>query len=599
MKNFIVFLFMSLYFYLIFFSNVVHGKVLLEKKSIHNFSISSKYVAIETDLVVNDISIHYIYLYDVNTNEKYWIKTNDGNYINSSMYFPSISSDGKYLTFTSRADNITQDVVGKCLDVTDNSVKNCSNIYLYDVEKKESILIKYYNNNFNGDNYVSAISGDGKNIVFESISTNMINKEYDCSRINGIKNCINIYKYNLTNNSFFLISNSYENMKFDGNSVQPSVSYDGRYVTYQSNSSNLVSSINMYNSCFDFLNDNVVCSNVYLADTNTMENNILSIYDKKIFNDNSGNSIISDDGKFVAFESYATNLSKKRQQNIYIYDVEQNSLNLITYHNNILNNRDSFIEDISSDGKYILYRTASTNLNNEVGINLYAYNLSSKKQISISNNEDIFFARLNEGKAYYYNGNLNLSKIDCSSPIIKNDKKIFVLKNNLSKIKDEIEIIDNFSSFNDIQIFMKDEYKMENEGEYIVEVSAIDEFDNVGIGTITIIVLEKDKKPPVFSDLETIKIFKGSKDLNINNYISAFDEIDGKTKIYVIDKGRLNLNVTGSYKIKLMTKDLSNNINYKEIKVIVYQSYDIDYFCELIILLTLIALIIFSIIKVK
>lgn len=598
MKKYIIYFIIFFCLHFLFFSSNVLADVSLENINIYNISNSSKYIAVETEKIVNNKIIHYIFLYDIYTSEKYWIKTNDGDDIDSDMYFPSISSDGKYVTFTSRADNITNDEVGKCYDISDNVLKNCSNIFLYDVDKKESTMLMYNNNNFDADNYVSIISGDGKSIIFESLSTNLVSNNFDCSDINGVKNCVNIYKYDLINNDVYLLSASI-NKKINGNSVQPYVSFDGRYVTYQSNSDNIISYNDLPKNCLNYLNIQVTCSNIYLLDTYTMKTKLISFHNNKNFNDNSGNSIISADGKYVVFESYATNLSKKRQSNIYMYDIDNDFLQLVSSYNNILNNRDTFIEDLSYDGKYILYRTDSTNLSNDEGMNLYVYNLFDQKLISISHNQDILCAKFNSDNIYYYDGVLNFSKIDSEHPIIKENQEIFILKDDIEHIGKKIQISDNLSAVKSIEVIVKNINELKKSGEYIIEVSAIDEFDNIGYGKVKVFVLEKDEEPPVFIELNKIKIIKGTKVLKINDFFSAVDNIDGNTNIYIVDKGKLNLNIVGKYEIKLMSKDLSNNISYKDVEVIVYQNYNITYFIELIAIFSLIAVFIFSIIKVK
>ena len=82
-------------------------------------------------------------------------------------------------------------------------------------------------------------------------------------------------------------------------------------------------------------------------------------------------------------------------------------------------------------------------------------------------------------------------------------------------------------------------------------------------------------------------------------YLEAKDKIDGNTRIYIVDDGYLDLSVSGIYKLKLMSQDQANNVSYKDINVIVYEEYNFTYFYEILIIIGLIVVIIFSIIKVK
>ena len=117
--------------------------------------------------------------------------------------------------------------------------------------------------------------------------------------------------------------------------------------------------------------------------------------------------------------------------------------------------------------------------------------------------------------------------------------------------------------------------------------------------TIKLIVIEKDIEGPSFNDVKEIKILKGSSSLNLSSYIEAIDNVDGQTRIYIMDDGGLNLNVKGNYRVLLMSKDSSDNISYKEVKIIVYENFNFEYYYEIILILGLICVIIFSIIRVK
>ena len=55
----------------------------------------------------------------------------------------------------------------------------------------------------------------------------------------GFNSCINIFKYTLITKSITLISTYSNNYGGDSNSINPSISYDGRYISFQSTSTNL------------------------------------------------------------------------------------------------------------------------------------------------------------------------------------------------------------------------------------------------------------------------------------------------------------------------------------------------------------------------
>lgn len=588
---------LAFYFFLFFLVKDYFVCDLIRAINVYNISTSDKYLAIESDKYINGEIYHYIFLYDVLKNEKIDIYTNYGKEINSNVYFPSITNDGKYLTFTSRANNITNDVIDKCIDIEDNVVKNCSNIYLYDIDNKKSMLIKYYDESFNGDNYVSMISGNGTDIVFESISSNHLYNEFDCTKINGIKNCINIYNFNISTGIVSLIS-GYGGTITSSNSVNPSISDDGRFITYQSNSGGSIKNMEIPKYCDNYItNVPEICSNVFLVDTMMNETIILSYDGLSFFNDNSGNAIISGNGGFVAFESYASNISKKNNRYIYIYNIIERNVKLLINDGAILS-RGYFLEDISRDGNYLLYRNDSINLDSNDCMHLYVYNILSEKSSLISN--DVIMSSFYKDKVYYYNNESVLNKkIDNIPPVLVNDEPIYLLKDNVLSIIDKINVSDNLSNKENIKIVVNNLDDLKYDGEYELMVELIDEFENVNEIYIKVVILSEDTEAPVFYGVYEIKVIKGIETLNLGDYIEAVDNIDGISKIYIINDGGLNLNLNGKYNMIVMSKDSSGNVAYKEVVVVVCDVYNFEYLCEIILVLGLVLVFIFSIIKVK
>lgn len=597
-KYILMFSYITLMVMFCFSFNVAAEEKIFENITIYNYDVSSKYIVYE----YNEENVHYISLYNFSTKVSEKIYTNDNKIVNSDMYFPSISDDGKYVVFTSRATNITNDSIDYCIDVLDGKTKHCNNIYLYDTENKNSRLVQS-DSAFNGDNYVARISGNGSSIVFETVSTNFISKKYTCNDIANFGNCINILKYDIKTNNFALISTTNDSYGSNSNSVSPSISDDGRYIVYQSNATNIVFGKEYQKYCVNYItNEHEVCSNIYLVDTLKSNTEILS-FGSSIFNGYSGNAIISGNGKYVAYESFATNTGFDVIGNsqVYIYDIENKKTDVIKEKNII--NRDVELEDISNDGKYVLLNSYATNLlNTTMKTNLYVFNRENKKISSLNTTLYSDYSLLKDNDVYIYDdsGNLLCSvSIDDVPPIIEDNQLIYILKNNSKSVFEKINVSDNLSDRDKIEIFIDNCAFLDFVGEYEFLVTSVDEMKNSSKNSIKIIVLENDEEGPIFTDIEEIKVLKGSSSLNLSNYIEANDKVDGKSRIYIIDDGNINLNVAGTYKIKVMAKDNSDNIAQKELVVIVYENYDFTYFYEILVILSIIGVIIFSIIKIK
>jgi hypothetical protein len=567
--------------------------------------IGNKLVVYEYQETINNEKRHYIGIGDISNKNVKKIMTNNNEIVNSDMYFPSISKDDRYITFTSRATNITEDAASKCYDMGDDVYLNCSNIYLYDINEGISYLLKNGNEILDGDSYISKISGDGKSVVFESIATNNLNLGNMETCINNGRNiCINIYKYNIASSTIKLLSTLNDNYGGNYNSVSPSISYDGRYVAFQSSSTNLVNNKFSKDNCKNVAeNGDKLCSYIYLVDTKDNTIKIISKNKNILFNDSSGNAIVSGNGKFVVYESYATNIENKTNNNLHIvlYDILADTNFVISKKDYVLNNRDTILMDISNDGKYIVCMSNSTNLDGRGKNSIYVYN-SVNKKVSLLK-QDVsksFLAFIRENNIYYYeNLIIGYEKIDDIAPVIKENQEIYVLKDSNVFLKDKIEISDNLSDIKEIDVYMVDNLIFNTIGEYLVQIIAVDGFGNKSSQMIKIVVVEKDEEGPIFSDIDEIKILKGSSTLNLSNYIEAIDKIDGNARVYILNDDNLDLNNVGKYKIKLMAKDSFENVTYKDLYIVVYENYNFEYYYEILLIIGLIAVIIFSIIKVK
>lgn len=587
----------KIFFFLILFFLFIETSSI---KAFEIFNITSSSKSLVYEIKNDNSEKHDIFIFDIDDNNYQKIYSNNGDEINSDVFFPSISTNGKYIVYTSRATNITNEKNNKCFDVYTKKYEYCSNIYIYDVENKKSEIIKINGENFNGDNYIAKISGNGNSIVFESISTNLLANNYNkCTYFDVEFVCINIYQYSLLTKEVTLLSTNGLNVGGNANSISPTISNDGRYITFQSSATNIVQQED-YQYCEN--ENNNFCSNIYYLDINTMKYSIIK-NNNELLNNNSGNAIISKDGNYIVYESYASNsVNTNNKLHIYIYDVNNNTNQIITIKNGKTNNRDNYLIDISDNGKYILYRTNSTNLNSGGIMNLYIYNTKNKKSIKITNTKlDILSGVFSEDYVYFYNNEYNIqnTKIDTNAPIIQANQTIYGLIDDIVYVKNKLIVEDDLSNIEDIQISIENINQLYNVGEYNLFVTAIDEFNNISKEKVKFVIMAEDIVGPIFNDINDIKILKGSNTLNISNYVNAYDDIDGYTQIYIIDDGNIDLNITGVYSVKLMSMDKSNNITYKDISITVYENYNFSYYYAIFIIIILIVGVIFFIIKVK
>lgn len=141
----------------------------------------------------------------------------------------------------------------------------------------------------------------------------------------------------------------------NGNSFNSSISADGRYIVFQSDSNNLVAGDT--NAAYD----------IFVHDRQTGETTRVSV-------DSSGNEanggsyepFISADGRYVVFDSLATNLvpgDTNSLQDIFIHDRQTGETTRISVDSNGNEaNNDSFEPSLSFDGRFVLFGSFASNL---------------------------------------------------------------------------------------------------------------------------------------------------------------------------------------------------------------------------------------------
>jgi Tol biopolymer transport system component len=238
-----------------------------------------------TDLVRNDTNGYEdLFVHDrvTGTTRLVSVRSN-GNQANASVgnIDPgSISADGRFITFATTASNLVKD--------DDNAV---ADVFVRDREARRTtrVSVSSAGDESNGSSRDPCISGDGKFVAFASEATNLFGSDG-----NGDQD---IFVHNLRRGTTRRISVSTAGDEADGFSGLPSISADGRYVAFDSFAENLIT--NDTNDTTDvFVRDRTRRRTVRVSLTNAgAEGNSASEY-----------PLLSANGKFVAFQSTATNL---------------------------------------------------------------------------------------------------------------------------------------------------------------------------------------------------------------------------------------------------------------------------------------------------
>jgi Tol biopolymer transport system component len=200
----------------------------------------------------------------------------------------------------------------------------------------------------NFSSFGSSISGDGLLVAFESIANNLVAGDTNFTGDIFVRNLAS------NENETERVSVNNDGEQGDNGSASPSISANGLYVAFQSNASNFVPG--------DTENSDIFVRN--LAGNTTTRVSVSSTGGQP--NNGSYAPSISADGRFVAFESDASNLVDDDTNNlsdVFVRDTERNETKRVSVTNaGAQANGASFAPSISADGRYVAFQSSASNL---------------------------------------------------------------------------------------------------------------------------------------------------------------------------------------------------------------------------------------------
>jgi Tol biopolymer transport system component/Ca2+-binding RTX toxin-like protein len=342
----------------------------------HSISADGRYVAFDSyasNLVSGDTnSTGDIFIKDLQTGTTKRISVaSDGTQGNNDSYYPSISADGRYVAFLSSATNL---VSGDTNGVNDIFVKDLQT----GTTKRISVASDGTQGNdqsYNPSNPSNpSISADGRYVTFNSSATNLVSGD-----TNGAPD---IFVKDLQTGTTKRISVASDGTQGNDGSSNPSISPDGRYVAFSSGASNLVSG------------DTNGVNDIFVKDLQTGTTRRISVAsDGTQGNDGSSGPSISADGRYVAFNSTATNLvsgDTNGVNDIFVKDLQTGTTKRISVASDGTQGNDgSSNPSISADGRYVAFTSFASNLvsgdtNNNTDIFVKDLQTGTTKRISVA-----------------------------------------------------------------------------------------------------------------------------------------------------------------------------------------------------------------------
>ncbi|HXG48405.1 MAG TPA: S8 family serine peptidase, partial [Methylomirabilota bacterium] len=242
-----------------------------------------------------------------------------------------ISADGRVVAFVSTSSNLLPGA----------SHESFSDVFVFD---RVASQLEQVSRNANGDSDGVGVSGDGRYVIFSS-AAHLVPGDN-----NGYPD---VFLYDRQERAMTLVSVSSAEVQADFTSGLPAISADGRFATFLSGAANLVSD-RYYPAYQLYLRDLVAGTTVRISRRSSSQPG----------NDHSGLSSLSADGRYIAFESRATNLvagDVNGVQDIFLWDRVARVLKRVSVGNDgAPAETDCWAPQITGNGRHVFFMSDSS-----------------------------------------------------------------------------------------------------------------------------------------------------------------------------------------------------------------------------------------------
>ncbi|MFN2203884.1 MAG: peptidoglycan DD-metalloendopeptidase family protein [Caldilineaceae bacterium] len=303
------------------------------------------YTSLANNLVENDDNgVEDVFLFDAVSGGTVLVSANrQGASGNGWSSDPAVSADGRFVAFYSWAG-----------DLTPGDTNAVQDVFLWDLEgviRRISLSPEgAQTNDRSGDSRYGArpaISADGARIAYHSQATNLVELDTNSSQ--------DVFVYDAGQRNTLRVSVSSAGEQADGDSRDPALSASGDLVVFSSQARNLSPLAGLART-----------SQVYLHDLESRATTMISAVGGAAGDADSVTPAISGDGQTIVFASHATNLTENDSNafsDIFVYDVPSSTLQQISMTpGGDATNGDSFAPTISLDGRYVGFASRASNL---------------------------------------------------------------------------------------------------------------------------------------------------------------------------------------------------------------------------------------------
>lgn len=278
----------------------------------------------------------------------------NGDQGNGSSWGSGISSDGRYVAFTSSASNLVPgDDNNNCLpnQASYGDYVNCPDVFLRDRQSRRTFLISRAPDGGPGNShsYSSFLSPDSRYIGFYSRAENLVPGDTNWTN--------DAFLFDRVTNQVERVSVASDGAESYGYSFADGVSADGRYALFTSTASNLVPG------------DTNGQTDVFIRDRQARETKRVSVaLDGSQGNGESWGWAISADGRFALISSRASNLvagDTNGAADVLVLDIQTREVTPISVSSGgdqgQANSGDVRVQ-WSPDGRYVVFDSSASNL---------------------------------------------------------------------------------------------------------------------------------------------------------------------------------------------------------------------------------------------
>ena len=278
----------------------------------------------------------------------------------SGSYSPSFSADGRFLVFTSRANNL----------VTKDSNTIWLDVFVRDLLNGTTTLVSVNRSGTgggNGNSFNPTISSNGQFIAFETAASNLI-----AGDTNGVND---IYVRDMIAQIITLASVNTNGVAGNGVSRFPVITSDGHRVAFESTAADLV--IDDTNSLKDIFVRDLQAGTIIIVSKGT-----------QISTNGFESPSISADGQWIAFASVSglSFSNPNRKSDVFVTDLTRGTtISASSNLNSLATTVRSFNPTLSADGKFVVFQS-TLRTSGATATNLYQYDLQLLATTLISSN---------------------------------------------------------------------------------------------------------------------------------------------------------------------------------------------------------------------